>query len=62
MADVREQLVCVKICLKFGKNAAETHQMLNQAFGDNSLGQTQTYDWYKRFKNGRTSTDGDDLS
>jgi hypothetical protein len=22
--------------------------MLKQAFGDNSLGQTQTYDWYKR--------------
>jgi hypothetical protein len=33
--------------------------MLKQAFGDNSLGQTQTYDWYKRFKNGRISTDDD---
>ncbi|PNF38762.1 hypothetical protein B7P43_G14057, partial [Cryptotermes secundus] len=40
----------------------ETHQMLKQAFGDNSLGQTQTYNWYKRFKNGRTSTDDDDRS
>ncbi|PNF33099.1 hypothetical protein B7P43_G15743 [Cryptotermes secundus] len=38
------------------------HQMLKQAFGDNSLGQTQTYDWYKRFKNGRTSTDDYDRS
>ncbi|PNF22065.1 hypothetical protein B7P43_G09729 [Cryptotermes secundus] len=36
--------------------------MLKKAFGDNSLGQTQTYDWYKRFKNGRTSTDDDDRS
>ncbi|PNF23921.1 hypothetical protein B7P43_G12846 [Cryptotermes secundus] len=36
--------------------------MLKQAFSDNSLGQTQTYDWYKRFKNGRTSTDDDDRS
>jgi hypothetical protein len=26
--------------------------MLKQAFGDNSLGQTQSYDWYKHFKNG----------
>jgi hypothetical protein len=34
--------------------------MLKQAFGDNSLGQTQTYDWYKHFKNGQTSTDDDD--
>jgi hypothetical protein len=36
--------------------------MLKQAFGASSLGQTQTYDWYKRFKNGRTSTDDDDSS
>jgi hypothetical protein len=36
--------------------------MLKQAFGDNSLGQTQTYDWYKRFKNDRILTDDDDRS
>lgn len=59
MADLREQRVCIKFCFKLGKTAAKTHQMLKQAFGDNSLGQTQTYDWYKRFKNGRTSTDDD---
>jgi hypothetical protein len=62
MADLREQRVCIKFCFKLGKTAAETHQMLKQAFGDKSLGQTQTYDWYKRFKNGRTSTDDDDRS
>jgi hypothetical protein len=60
MADLREQRVCIKFCFKLGTTAAETHQMLKQAFGDNSLGQTQTYDWYKRFKNGRKSTDDDD--
>jgi hypothetical protein len=60
MADLREQRVCIKFCFRLGKTAAETHGMLKQAFGDNSLGQTQTYDWYKRFKNGRTSTDDDD--
>ncbi|PNF43640.1 hypothetical protein B7P43_G00693 [Cryptotermes secundus] len=62
MADPREQRVCIKFCFKLGKTASETHQMLKQAFGDNSLGQTQTYDWYKRFKTGQTSTDGDDRS
>ncbi|PNF41538.1 hypothetical protein B7P43_G12319 [Cryptotermes secundus] len=36
--------------------------MLKQAFGDNSLDQTQTYDWYKHLKNGRISTDDDDRS
>jgi hypothetical protein len=47
---------------KLGKTAAETHQMLKQAFGDNSLDQTQSYDWYKRFRYGQTSTDDDDYS
>jgi hypothetical protein len=31
------------------------HQMFKEAFGDNALGQTQTYEWFKRFKNGRIS-------
>ncbi|PNF29661.1 hypothetical protein B7P43_G15773 [Cryptotermes secundus] len=62
MADLREQRVCIKFCFKLGKTAAETHQMLKQAFGENSLGQTKTYNWYKRFKNGRTLTDDHDRS
>jgi hypothetical protein len=44
MADLREQRVCIKFCFKLGKTAAETHHMLKQAFGDSSLGQTQSYD------------------
>jgi hypothetical protein len=31
--------------------------MLKQAFGDNSSGQAQTYDWCKSFKNGQILTD-----
>ncbi|PNF28249.1 hypothetical protein B7P43_G06650 [Cryptotermes secundus] len=62
MADLREQRVCIKFCFKLGETAAEMHQMLKQVFSDNSLGQTQTYDWYKSFKNGRTLTDDDDRS
>jgi hypothetical protein len=42
MAGLREQRVCMKLCFKLGTTAAETHQMFKQAFGDNSLGQTQT--------------------
>jgi hypothetical protein len=33
--------------------------MLKQAFGDDALGQTQTYDWFNQLKNGRTSIDDD---
>ncbi|PNF25394.1 hypothetical protein B7P43_G09783 [Cryptotermes secundus] len=62
MADLREQRFYTKFCFKLGKTAAETRQMLKQAFGDNILGQTQTYDCYKPFNNGRISTDDDDCS
>jgi hypothetical protein len=46
-ANLRKQRVCIKFCFKLGKTTAETLRMLKQAFRDNSLGQTQTYDWYK---------------
>jgi hypothetical protein len=44
MTDVKEQRICIKFCIKFSKTAAETHQMLKEAFGDHALGQTQTYE------------------
>jgi hypothetical protein len=62
MVDVKERRVCIKFCLKLGKSAAKTHQMIKQAFGDDALGQTQNYDWFNRFKNGRTSVDDDESS
>ena len=39
------------------KNAAETHRMLQEAFGDNAMSQGKTFLWYKRFKDGRKSVD-----
>jgi hypothetical protein len=57
MTDVKEQQICIKFCFKFCKTAAETHKMLKEAFGDNALGQTQTYEWFKCFKNGWMSVD-----
>jgi hypothetical protein len=41
MGDLRQQRACIKFCFKPGKTAAEMHQMLKQAVGDNSLDQTQ---------------------
>jgi len=62
MTDVKEQRICVKFCFKLGKAASETHRMLKEAFSDNALGQTQTYEWFKRLKNGRMSVDDEELS
>jgi len=36
--------------------------MLQEAFGDNVMSQSKTFLWYKRFKDGRTSVDDDELS
>jgi hypothetical protein len=36
--------------------------MLKTAFGNEALGETQTYEWWKRSKGGQTATDGDPRS
>lgn len=46
----------------FFKTAAETLKMRKQAFGEDALNQTQTYEWYNRFKNGRESVNNDERS
>ena len=60
MTDVKKQRMCIKFCFKLGKTVSETHRMFEEAFGDNVLGQTQTYEWFKRFKNGCMSVDDDE--
>jgi len=57
MTDVKKQPICIKFCFKLCKTAVETYKMLKEAFGDNALGQTQTYEWFKHFKNRRMSVD-----
>jgi len=62
MTDVKEQRICIKFCFKLGKMASEAHRMLKEAFGDNALGQKQTYEWFKRFKSGRMSVEDEERS
>ena len=50
ITDVKEQLICIKFCFKFGKTASETNRVHKEALGDNVLRQTQTYNLFKRFK------------
>jgi hypothetical protein len=56
---LKEQRFCIKFCQKLGKTATETYEMLQQAFRETALSQSKTFEWYSRFKNGRTSIDGD---
>jgi len=62
MKDLEEQRVCVKFCFKLGKTATETWKMLQQAFGDECMSRTLCFEWYSRFKTGRTSIDEDPRS
>jgi transposase len=45
-----------------GKSVTETFEMLKKAFGEEAKCRTQTYEWWKRFKEGQTSVDHDPRS
>ena len=62
MAEVDEQKLCIKFCVRVGKTGSETFEMLKQAFGDSCMSRSRTFEWFGRFKNGRTSTANDDRS
>jgi hypothetical protein len=50
-----EQRVCIKICVKLGKSAIETLEMLREAFVEYFLSRRAVFEWYSRFKAGRVS-------
>jgi len=62
MAEADEQRVCIKFCVRLGKTGSETFEMLKQAFGDLCMSRSRTFEWFGRFKNGRTETANDDRS
>ena len=48
--------------LKSEKTATETYQLLQQAYGEDAMGDTQVFDWFRRFKEGRNSVESDPRS
>ena len=57
MADFREQHACIKFCFKLVKTSAEYYEILKTALGEQAMGRSQTFQWFSRFKAGRTSSD-----
>jgi hypothetical protein len=47
-----KQRVCTKFCMKLGKSATETLQMLREAFGKHSLNWTVVFESLSCFKAG----------
>ncbi|KAG5315469.1 GVQW3 protein, partial [Acromyrmex insinuator] len=48
-----EQRYAIKFCVRLGKNATETFQMLQEAFKDDCISRSQSERWHKAFKEGR---------
>jgi len=40
----------------------EKYQLLHQAYGEDAMGSTQVFDWFRRFKEGRASVESDPRS
>jgi len=47
--DLRTALI---FCYHLKKTAAESHQMLDKAYGEHALDKSQYFEWFKKFKSG----------
>ena len=56
-----EQRINVKFCVKLGKSAAETYDLLKKVYGDECLSRTLVFEWFKRLKEGREEIGDDQL-
>jgi len=57
-----EQRVNIKFCVKLGKTATETSQLLHDAYGDEALPRARVFEWHRRFVSGRVSVEDDTRS
>ncbi|XP_011880667.1 PREDICTED: putative uncharacterized protein FLJ37770 [Vollenhovia emeryi] len=48
-----DQRYAIKFCVKLGKSATETFQLIQQAFRSDCLSKSQVLRWHKSFKEGR---------
>jgi hypothetical protein len=57
-----EQRVNIKFCVKLGKTATETLQLLHDAYGDEALSRVRVFGWHRPFVLGRVSVKDDTRS
>ena len=58
--DTLEEPYAIKFYFKLGKNATETYEMLQTAFGASCMNWESVFEWHKRFKEGRESVRDDE--
>jgi hypothetical protein len=54
-----EQRTNIKFCVKLGKFAAETFEMIH-VYGKETMSRARCFEWHARFKRGRTSLEDDE--
>ena len=59
-SDILEERYAIKLCLKLGKYATETYEMLQTAFRPSCMNRASVFEWHKRFKEGRGSVRNDE--
>ena len=58
--DTLEGRYAIKLCFKLGKNATETYEMVQTAFGESGINRASFFVWHKRFMEGRESVRDDE--
>lgn len=53
-----KQTYAIKLSVKLGDTQVKTIEMIQQAFGGDSVGMTKIKEWYNLFKSGRTVVEG----
>ena len=54
--------MAIKFCVKAGKSAVETIQLINKAYGSTAMSCAIVYRWYARFREGRKDVKDDATS
>jgi len=56
---MEKQRVTIKFCVKAGKSAVETIELINKAYGSAAMSRANVYRWYARFRDGREDVKDD---
>jgi len=57
MTDGKEQHVCIKFYFKLGRSSTETSETLKVPSGEQTVGRTQVFDWFSKFRSCVTSAE-----
>jgi hypothetical protein len=57
MSTLPEQHVCIKFHFKLGETFTKAFERSQKVFGDETVSHMMTHEWYRRFKDGQTSTE-----